>query len=116
MQPADPLDLWHTPPFEPTIQDNTVFARGASDDKGQVMCCLEALRCLHDAGKKLPTPITVLIEGEEESEARTLPVLLKEEQALLAADIAVISDTAMWENAAGIHPAITTRPARHGLF
>ena len=104
VQPPDPLDLWTTPPFEPAIRPSqtpgdgdAIYARGASDDKGQVACFLEALQGFHDAGEALPVNVKVLIEGEEECGSRTLPGFLKERGSDLAADVAVVSDTAMWD-------------------
>ncbi|WP_428389313.1 M20/M25/M40 family metallo-hydrolase [Mucisphaera sp.] len=101
VQPPDPLDEWKTPAFEPTIAEGrdgpAVFARGACDDKGQVMTFLEALRAYHEAGEKLPCPVTVLIEGEEEHGSENLPAFLAREKERLAADIVVISDTSMWK-------------------
>ncbi|MFW6032543.1 MAG: dipeptidase [Phycisphaeraceae bacterium] len=96
VQPPDPLELWTSEPFEPTVRDGKLFGRGVSDDKGQVMCFLEALRAWHDAGRKLPGPVTVLIEGEEEVGSENLPAFLRQHQDRLAADVAVISDTSMW--------------------
>lgn len=107
VQPADPLHLWTSPPFEPVVRDGVVYARGASDDKGQVLCFLEALRAYHDTGRQLPCPVTVCIEGEEESKGRTLPALVRQEKDLLKADICLVSDTALWEGAAGPEPSIT---------
>ncbi len=107
VQPADPLNLWASPPFEPVIKDGIVYARGASDDKGQVLCFLEALRAYHATGTQLPGPLTVCIEGEEESKGRTLPALVKTEKDLLKADICLISDTALWDGATGPEPSIT---------
>ena len=107
VQPADPIDLWSTPPFEPTIRDNTVYARGACDDKGQVLTFLEALRAYHKTGQRLPCHVTLLIEGEEECGSVTLPKVLKEHANLLKADICVVSDTSMWDGKDGPVPAIT---------
>lgn len=107
VQPADPLHLWNSPPFEPVIKDGTVYARGASDDKGQVMCFLEALRAYHATGTQLPGPLTVCIEGEEESKGRTLPVLTRDEKDLMKADICLVSDTALWDGPTGPEPSIT---------
>lgn len=105
VQPPDPLELWTTPPFEPTIRDGRLYARGASDDKGQVMCFIEALRAWKEAGQKLPVNVTVLIEGEEEHSSTSLYPFLEQQRATLSkADIAVVSDTSMWN--AG-QPAIT---------
>ena len=109
VQPADPLDLWTSPPFDPVVTDGPngpqVRARGAVDDKGQVMMWLEALRAWHEAAGGPPCPVTVLVEGEEEVGSANLEPFLAEHRAALAADIAVISDTGMWDVDT---PAITT--------
>lgn len=115
VQPPDPLDGWTTPPFEPTVRDNKLFARGTSDDKGQVMTFLEALRAFHDTDTKLPCHVTVLIEGEEECGSVSLPAFLQDHADLLEADdhtVCVVSDTSMWETKdparpEGYLPAIT---------
>ena len=110
VQPAEPLELWTSPPFEPVVSEGPhgprVSARGAVDDKGQVMMWLEALRGWHAAAGGPPCPVTVLIEGEEEVGSANLEPFLAEHRASLAADIAVISDTGMWDIDT---PAVTTR-------
>lgn len=111
VQPPDPLDGWTSPPFEPqireTAQGRAVYARGASDDKGQVLSFLEALRAYREAGLPWPGPVTVLIEGEEECGSVTLPRLLNEYTDLLRADICLVSDTCMWEGGPQPRCAIT---------
>jgi len=107
VQPPDPLDLWTDPPFEPTVRDGKVYARGACDDKGQVMCFVEAVRAYHATGRKLPCHVTLLIEGEEECGSVTLPEVLDKHADLLEADLCVISDTSMWQGKDGAKPAIT---------
>lgn len=108
VQPPDPLDLWTTGAFEPAVREGAdgpaLFARGACDDKGQVLCFLEALRAFHDTGTKLPGPVTVLIEGEEEVGSVNLPPFLEEHKDKLAADVCVVCDTSMWDPQT---PAIT---------
>lgn len=109
VQPPDPLEKWTTPAFEPTLRDGAdgrtaIYARGASDDKGQVLCFLEALRAYKMTGRKLPCHVTVMIEGEEESGSINLPPFMETHKKLLAADVCVVSDTAMW---APGKPAIT---------
>ncbi len=106
VQPADPIDLWDTPPFEPTVRDGAIVARGASDDKGQVCCFLEALRAWMTAHGKLPVHVTVLIEGEEEMGSVNLPPFLEQHRDLLQADVALVSDTTMWDTPNGPRPAI----------
>ena len=109
VQPAEPLELWHSPAFEPTIVQGKhgpkVVARGAVDDKGQVTMWLEAFRAWHDIAGGPPCRITVLIEGEEEVGTVNLVRFLQNNQALLRADAVVVSDTGMWDIDT---PAITT--------
>ncbi len=110
VQPPEPLELWTTPPFEPTRTQGPhgerVVARGAVDDKGQVCTWLAAFRAWHAVTGGLPARVTVLVEGEEEVGSPNLEPFLLTQRAALAADAAVISDTNMWD----IHtPAITTR-------
>ena len=109
VQPPDPLDLWTSPPFEPQLVDGPrgkrFVARGAVDDKGQMTMFLEALRAWHEAGGGIPARITVIIEGEEEVGSRNLEPFLKANKAELASDIALISDTNMWDYET---PALTT--------
>jgi acetylornithine deacetylase/succinyl-diaminopimelate desuccinylase-like protein len=101
VQPADPLGLWQTPPFEPTIVEAEhgarMVARGAVDDKGQVMTWLEAMRAWHEVHRTLPIRVTVFLEGEEESGSPSLEPFLRAHQDELAADICVVSDTNMWD-------------------
>jgi acetylornithine deacetylase/succinyl-diaminopimelate desuccinylase-like protein len=110
VQPVDPVSLWHSPPFEPQLVDGPhgkrYVARGAVDDKGQTLMFLEALRAWHTAGGGIPARITVLIEGEEEVGSANLDAFLTANKADLAADMALISDTGMWNVDT---PAITTR-------
>ncbi len=110
VQPAEPLELWTSPPFEPVIVQGRhgarVVARGAVDDKGQVTMWLEALRAWHDAAGGPPARVTVVLEGEEEVGSANLEAFLHRHADELRADIAVISDTGMWDIDT---PAITTR-------
>lgn len=66
VQPPDPLDEWTTPPFTPTVREGRLFARGSSDDKGQVFCLLKAYEAVLDAGRKPPLNVNFIFEGEEE--------------------------------------------------
>ncbi|MBL7999665.1 MAG: dipeptidase [Candidatus Kapabacteria bacterium] len=96
VQPVDPLNLWTNPPFEPTVRDGKVFARGATDDKGQVFLhvkCLEAWLATHGS---LPVNVKLLIEGEEEIGSANLEGFLEEHKQMLACDSVVISDTSMY--------------------
>jgi acetylornithine deacetylase/succinyl-diaminopimelate desuccinylase-like protein len=100
VQPPDPLHLWDSPPFEPTIVEAAhgprMVARGAVDDKGQLMTWLEALHAWHGVHGTLPLPVSVLIEGEEESGSPSLEPFLETHRGELRADVCVVSDTNMW--------------------
>ena len=97
VQPVDPLDLWISPPFEPTIRDGELYARGAIDDKGQVWMNLKAAEAhLQDQGA-LPVNLKLLLEGEEEVGSAHLDAFIQSRQELLSADIALISDTPMFD-------------------
>ncbi len=109
VQPPDPLELWASPPFEPTRVEGPhgprIVARGAVDDKGQLMTWVEALAAWKAVHGRLPVRVSVLIEGEEESSSRNLEPFLAAHREELRADVCVISDTGML----GIdRPAITT--------
>jgi acetylornithine deacetylase/succinyl-diaminopimelate desuccinylase-like protein len=107
VQPVDPLSLWRNPPFEPRIESGPngeeIVARGASDDKGQLMTFLEACRAFRQFGGP-PCHITALFEGEEETGSPSLPAFLTDNSKELRADIALICDTGMWDRST---PAIT---------
>ncbi len=94
VQPADPLELWKSGPFEPVLKDGKIFARGACDDKGQFFMHIKALETMVQTGQ-LPTNIKFLIEGEEEVGSPNLADFVKTHKALLKADVILISDTAM---------------------
>ena len=108
VQPADPLDLWKTPPFAPRVEETPtgkqLVGRGTADDKGQLMTFVEACRAFKETGD-LPCHITVLLEGEEESGSPSLPAFLAENAKELRADMALVCDTLMWDPKT---PAITT--------
>ena len=109
VQPVDPLDLWDHPPFDPEVQDTpkgrVIRARGASDDKGQLMTFIEACRAWKHVHGTLPGNLTLFLEGEEESSSPSLIPFLTEHRAELSADLALICDTGLFEGAV---PAITT--------
>ena len=110
VQPVDPLELWDRAPFDPvieTMQDGTkvIRARGSADDKGQLMAFVEACRAWKAVTGKLPIPVTILLEGEEESGGVNLPAFLDANKAELKADIGLICDTNMWDAQT---PAIVT--------
>jgi acetylornithine deacetylase/succinyl-diaminopimelate desuccinylase-like protein len=95
VQPVDPLDQWRTPPFEPTVRDGRLHARGASDDKGQVHFQVSAVRHLLAADGRLPVNLRFLVEGEEENGAPNIEAFLREHAERLACDVIVVSDTGM---------------------
>ncbi|MBM3412095.1 MAG: dipeptidase [Bacteroidetes bacterium] len=94
VQPADPLELWHSGPFEPVIKDGKVFARGSADDKGQFYMHVKALEMMNQT-QTLCTNIKFLIEGEEEVGSPNLGNFVAKNKALLKADVILISDSAM---------------------
>src|SRR6187402_1524211 len=94
VQPADPLELWKTPPFEPTIRDGKIFARGACDDKGQFYMHVKAFELMMQTNT-LPCNIKFMIEGEEEVGSSNLAIFVKANKERLKADVVLISDTSM---------------------
>ena len=105
VQPPDPLELWKSPPFQPTLRNGHLYARGASDDKGQVFMHVKAIESYLASGTPLPVNVKLLIEGEEETGSNNLAPFIRKNSDRLRADVAVISDTAMF--AEGV-PSITT--------
>ncbi len=95
VQPVDPLHLWETPPFDPHVRDNKLYARGASDDKGQVFMHMKAVEALLNLNGELPVNIKFILEGEEEIGSPSLPKYVEDNKEKLDADIIVISDTGM---------------------
>lgn len=96
VQPVDPLELWETSPFEPTIRDNKLFARGASDDKGQVFMHLKTVEALFALHGELPVNVKFIIEGEEEIGSPNLPPYVEKHKEALTADLILISDTGLY--------------------
>src|ERR1700744_6549914 len=94
VQPPDPLELWKTPPFEPTIRDGKIYARGACDDKGQFYMHIKAFELMMQTNT-LPCNIKFMIEGEEEVGSSNLGIFVKEHKNKLKADVVLISDTSM---------------------
>ncbi|HCM77005.1 MAG TPA: dipeptidase [Cytophagales bacterium] len=103
VQPPDPLDLWDSPPFEPVIKNEKIYARGACDDKGQMYMHIKALEVMMKQGK-LPCNIKFMIEGEEEVGSDNLGKFVTANKALLKADVILISDTSILSLD---HPSIT---------
>lgn len=97
VQPVDPLHLWETPPFEPDIRNNNIYARGASDDKGQVFMHIKVLEAILKTDGALPVNVKVIFEGEEEIGSPSLDAFVAKHQDLLSANILLVSDTAMLE-------------------
>ena len=95
VQPAEPLELWDSPPFEPTVRDDFLYARGSSDDKGQVYLHVKAVEAILKSNGRLPVNVKFIVEGEEESGGESLAAFIPQNQAKLAADVALVSDTAM---------------------
>src|SRR3569832_705208 len=110
VQPVDPLNLWHRPPFEPVVTDHAdgrkiIVGRGAEDDKGQLMTFVEACRAWKSVTGSLPLDLTIVIEGEEEVGSKIFVPFLEKNKADLTADYALVCDTGMWDQNT---PAITT--------
>ena len=95
VQPVDPIELWDSAPFEPDIRDNYLYARGASDDKGQTFLHVKAVEAYLKTEGKLPINVKFIIEGEEESGGASLRAFIPANKELLAANVAVVSDTGM---------------------
>lgn len=102
VQPVDPLELWNTPPFEPSIEDTpagkVIRGRGAADDKGQLMTFVEACRYWKQVTGSLPTKVSIFFEGEEESGSPSLIPFMEEFKQELKADLALVCDTGMWDS------------------
>jgi acetylornithine deacetylase/succinyl-diaminopimelate desuccinylase-like protein len=95
VQPVDPIELWHSDPFKAEVRDDYVYARGASDDKGQTFIHAKVVESFMKSGGRLPVNVKLIIEGEEEIGGPSLDAFIEEHREQLKADIAVISDTHM---------------------
>ena len=96
VQPADPVELWHSPPFRPTVRDGRLYARGVSDDKGPMLIPIKVAEAFFAAQGRLPINVKFLIEGEEEIGSRHLEPFIAQHRALLRADMVISADGAMW--------------------
>ncbi|XOV92517.1 MAG: dipeptidase [Bacteroidota bacterium] len=103
VQPPDPLDLWDSPPFEPVIRNEAIYARGSCDDKGQMYMHIKAFEALNKSNE-LQCNVKFMIEGEEEVGSEGLEHFVKDKKSLLAADVILISDTSILDND---NPSIT---------
>ena len=103
VQPPEPLDEWLSPPFQPTVRDGKLFARGAGDNKGQIFAQIAAARAWLEVAGSLPVNVKFLIEGEEETGSPHLPEFITEHRDLLAADLVYTSDGPVHDDA---HPQV----------
>src|SRR5205814_9831736 len=95
VQPPDPLELWNSPPFEPVLKNGYVFARGATDNKGQILSHILGIQETIEEHRELPANLHLVIEGEEEIGSGNLGPFLNQNRDALKCDVAVISDTGM---------------------
>jgi len=96
VQPADPLEKWHSPPFEPTVRDGRLYARGVSDDKGPMLIPIKVAEAFHAQTGRLPINVKFMFEGEEEVGSPSLDAFIRDNTDLLAADVVLSADGAMW--------------------
>jgi len=96
VQPPDPLEQWISPPFEPTLRDGNLYARGSCDDKGQMYMHVKAIEALHAVDGRLPVNVKFLIEGEEEVGGESVSKYVAENPGKLRADVALVSDTSLY--------------------
>ncbi len=96
VQPVDPLELWDSPPFEPTIKDDIIYARGGSDDKGQMYSHIKALEAYIKTGTPIPANIKLIFEGEEECGGHAIYKFTEENPQKLACDAVIVSDTTLY--------------------
>jgi acetylornithine deacetylase/succinyl-diaminopimelate desuccinylase-like protein len=96
VQPEDPVEKWHSPPFTPTLRDGRLYARGVSDDKGPMLIPIKVAAAFFAEAGHLPLNVKFLIEGEEEIGSKHLEAFIAEHQAMLAADVVLSADGAMW--------------------
>ena len=97
VQPAEPFELWRTPPFEPVVRDGAIYARGADDNKGQHLAHVKAVESLLRADGELPVNVKILVEGEEEIGGPNLPAFVRAHAEMLACDCVMISDGSLFD-------------------
>ncbi|MCO5252232.1 MAG: dipeptidase [Candidatus Kapabacteria bacterium] len=93
VQPVDPIELWNSPPFEPVVNNGKIYARGSSDDKGQVFAHIKAVEAYQKTNAKLPVNVKFMIEGEEECGSNNLDVFIRKHKEMLKCDTVMVSDT-----------------------
>ena len=96
VQPEDPVEQWQSPPFQPTLRDGRLYGRGVSDDKGPMLIPIKVAEAFFAAQERLPINVKFMIEGEEEIGSRHLEAFVAEHRELLAADVVISADGAMW--------------------
>ncbi len=96
VQPADPLEKWHSPPFTPTVRDGRLYARGVSDDKGPMLIPIKVAQAFFAESDALPVNVKCMFEGEEEIGSPSLDAFIRDNRDLLAADVVLSADGAMW--------------------
>jgi acetylornithine deacetylase/succinyl-diaminopimelate desuccinylase-like protein len=99
VQPADPVELWTSPPFEPTLREGRIYARGASDDKGNLLAPIFAIEAMLARTRKLPVNVKIFAEGQEEIGSPELPAFVAENRALLGCDVFLNADGGQWTEA-----------------
>ena len=110
VQPAEPLELWDSPPFEPEFREGRLYARGSADDKGQLYLHVKAAEAHLKAGDGLPVNLIILAEGEEEVGSKNLVPLVEANSDRLACEAVVISDTGMFAPGLPCSPLFATGP------
>ena len=113
VQPVDPLDEWESPPFEATVREGEIYARGAADDKGQIFMHFKAIEAYLRQNDRLPVNLKVVLEGEEEVGSEHLDGFIRDHKPELDADVVVISDSPMFDRGVPIH---LLRPPRADLL
>ena len=101
-QPVDPIELWSQPPFEPVIKDDRIYARGASDDKGNMLAPILAVEAMLKTQGKLPVNVKFFFEGQEEIGSPQLPDFISSHPELLACDMILSADGGQWEEAGSL--------------